>query len=43
MTVEIPPELQQFVHQVIDAGSYKSEEAVVGEALSALAAPPAAD
>ena len=36
MTVEIPPEFQQFVHQVIDAGSYKSETAVVGEALRLL-------
>ena len=32
MTVKIPPEFQQFVHQVIDAGSYTSEAAVVGEA-----------
>jgi putative addiction module CopG family antidote len=36
MTVEIPAELQQFVHQVIDAGSYQNEEAVVGEALRLL-------
>ena len=36
MTVEIPPEFQQFVHQVIDAGSYTSEAAVVGEALRLL-------
>jgi putative addiction module CopG family antidote len=36
MTVEIPPEFQQFVHQVIDSGSYQSEEAVVGEALRLL-------
>jgi antitoxin ParD1/3/4 len=36
MTVEIPPEFQQFVHQVIDAGSYTSETAVVGEALRLL-------
>ena len=31
MTVEIPPDLQQFVHQVVDAGSYKSEAEVVGQ------------
>jgi antitoxin ParD1/3/4 len=36
MNVEIPAEFQQFVHQVIDAGSYQSEEAVVGEALRLL-------
>ena len=36
MTVEIPPDLQQFVHQVIDAGSYKSEAEVVGQALRLL-------
>jgi antitoxin ParD1/3/4 len=36
MTVEIPPDLQQFVHQVVDAGSYKSEAEVVGEALRLL-------
>jgi antitoxin ParD1/3/4 len=31
-----PADLQQFVHQVIDAGSYKSEAEVVGEALRLL-------
>ena len=36
MTVEIPPDLQQFVHQVVDAGSYKSEAEVVGQALRLL-------
>jgi antitoxin ParD1/3/4 len=36
MTVEIPPEFQQFVHQVIDSGSYQSEAAVVGDALRLL-------
>ena len=36
MTVEIPSEFQQFVHQAIDSGSYQSEEAVVGEALRLL-------
>ena len=36
MTVEIPPDLQQFVHQVIDAGGYKSEAEVVGQALRLL-------
>ena len=36
MTVKIPPEFQQFVHQVINAGSYTSEAAVVGEALRLL-------
>jgi antitoxin ParD1/3/4 len=36
MTVEIPSDLQQFVHQVIDAGSYKSEAEVVGQALRLL-------
>ena len=28
MTVEIPVELQQFVHSAIDAGSYKDEAEV---------------
>ena len=36
MTVEIPADLQQFVHQVIDAGGYKSEAEVVGQALRLL-------
>ena len=36
MTVEIPPDLQQFVHQVVDAGSYKNEAEVVGQALRLL-------
>ena len=36
MTVEIPPDLQQFVHQAIDAGNYKSEAEVVGQALRLL-------
>ena len=36
MTVEIPPDLQQFVHQVIDAGGYNSEAEVVGQALRLL-------
>jgi antitoxin ParD1/3/4 len=36
MTVEIPPDLQQFVHQVIDNGSFKSENEVVGQALRLL-------
>jgi antitoxin ParD1/3/4 len=36
MTVEIPPDLQQFVHQAIDAGGYKSEAEVVGQALRLL-------
>lgn len=36
MTVEIPPDLQQFVTQIIDAGSYKSEAEVVGQALRLL-------
>jgi antitoxin ParD1/3/4 len=36
MTVEIPPELQQFIHQVIDNGSFKSETEVVGQALRLL-------
>jgi len=36
MTVEIPPDLQQFVHQVIDNGSFKSETEVVGQALRLL-------
>ena len=36
MTIEIPPDLQQFVHQVIDAGGYKSEAEVVGQALRLL-------
>ena len=36
MTVEIPPDLQQFVPQVIDNGSYKSETEVIGQALRLL-------
>jgi antitoxin ParD1/3/4 len=36
MTVEIPSDLQQFVHTVIDAGSYKDEAEVVGQALRLL-------
>jgi antitoxin ParD1/3/4 len=36
MTVEIPSDLQQFVHQVIDSGSYKSETDVVDQALRLL-------
>jgi antitoxin ParD1/3/4 len=36
MTVEIPSDLQQFVHTVIDAGSYKNEAEVVGQALRLL-------
>jgi antitoxin ParD1/3/4 len=36
MTIEIPADLQQFVHTVIDAGSYKDETEVVGEALRLL-------
>ena len=36
MTVEIPSDLQQFVHNVVDAGSYKNESEVVGEALRLL-------
>ena len=36
MTVEIPSDFQQFVHTVIDAGSFKNETEVVGEALRLL-------
>jgi antitoxin ParD1/3/4 len=36
MTVEIPPDLQQFVDQVVSTGGYKSEAEVVGEALKLL-------
>ena len=36
MTVEIPSDLQQFVHNAIDAGSYKDEAEVVGQALRML-------
>jgi antitoxin ParD1/3/4 len=36
MTVDIPSDLQQFVHTVIDAGSYKDEAEVVGQALRLL-------
>jgi antitoxin ParD1/3/4 len=36
MTVEIPSDLQQFVHQIIDAGGYQSEAEVVGQALRLL-------
>lgn len=36
MTVEIPADLQQFVHQVIADGSYKSEAEVVSQAIRLL-------
>jgi antitoxin ParD1/3/4 len=36
VTVEIPVELQQFVHTVIDAGNFKDEAEVVGQALRLL-------
>jgi len=36
MTVEIPADLQQFVHQIIADGSYKSEAEVVGQAIRLL-------
>jgi antitoxin ParD1/3/4 len=36
MTVEIPPNLQQFVHDVINTGDYKSEADVVSQALRLL-------
>jgi antitoxin ParD1/3/4 len=36
MTIEIPSDLQQFVHTVIDAGSFKNEAEVIGEALRLL-------
>ena len=36
MTVEIPLDLQPFVHQIIDAGSYKTEAEVVDRALRLL-------
>ena len=36
MTIDIPADLQQFVHNAIDAGSYKNETEVVGEALRLL-------
>ena len=36
MTVEIPSDLQQFVHNAIDAGNYKDEAEVVGQALRML-------
>lgn len=36
MTVEIPVEFQQFVHNVVVRGGYKSEADVVGTALGLL-------
>jgi antitoxin ParD1/3/4 len=36
MSVEIPADLQQFVHQVIADGSYKSETDVVSQAIRLL-------
>ena len=36
MTIDIPADLQQFVHNAIDAGSYKNEAEVVGQALRLL-------
>lgn len=36
MTVEIPAELEHFVQQVINRGSFSSEAEVVGEALRLL-------
>ena len=38
MTVEIPSDCQQFVHAVIDAGSYKNEAEVISDALRLLQA-----
>jgi putative addiction module CopG family antidote len=37
MTVEIPPDLQQFVHQVIDSGAFKNESDVISQSLRLLA------
>lgn len=36
MTVEIPPQFEQFVQHAIDTGSFSSEAEVVGEALRLL-------
>jgi antitoxin ParD1/3/4 len=36
MTVEIPPDLQQFVQSAIDSGTFHNESEVVGEALRLL-------
>lgn len=36
MTVEVPADLQQFVHTVIAAGSYKDETEVVDQTLRLL-------
>jgi len=36
MTIEIPADLQQFVHNAIDTGGYKNEAEVVGQALRLL-------
>lgn len=36
MTVEIPPELEQFVRNVVDRGIFNSESEVIGEALRLL-------
>ena len=36
MTVEIPPEFEQFVRSVINSGTFHSESEVIGEALRLL-------
>lgn len=36
MTVEIPADLQQFVHKIVADGSYKSEAEAVSQALRLL-------
>ncbi len=36
MTIEIPPDLQQFVHNMVDTGCFKDETEVVGEAIRLL-------
>jgi putative addiction module CopG family antidote len=37
MNVEIPPDLQQFVHQAIVSGEFKSESEVVSKSLRLMA------
>jgi putative addiction module CopG family antidote len=36
MTIHLPPELEQFVHDQVVAGRYSSEDAVVRDALEQL-------
>ena len=36
MTIQLPKELENFVHDAVRAGRYASEDAVIGDALERL-------